>query len=76
MSISSRLSDFFRPLALVVLAFAALFFVFFGLSPEIELIPGGMDLLVGILLGLFGFVLIIAIRGQHRRRRGRSNGLF
>ncbi len=68
MSIASRLSDFFRPLALIILLFAALFFVYFGLSPAIDLLPGGMDLLVGILLGLFILILIITIRGKHRRR--------
>ncbi|WP_462320482.1 hypothetical protein [Halochromatium sp.] len=68
MSLSSRLFAFFRPLALVVLLFAALFFVYFGLSPAIDLLPGGMDLLVGILLGLFILISIISTKGSHRRR--------
>lgn len=73
MSISSRLSDFFRSLALVALLFAALFFVYFGLSPAVDLLPGGMDLLVGILFALFILVLIISLRGKHRRRRSKPN---
>lgn len=68
MPIASRLADFFRPLALVVLFFAGLFFLYFGLSPAIDLLPGGIDLLVGILIGLFILVLLISLRGQHRQR--------
>ncbi|MCF8003476.1 MAG: hypothetical protein K9L32_04590 [Chromatiaceae bacterium] len=68
MSIWSRLSNFFRPLALVILLFAALFFIYFALSPTIELLPGGMDLLVGLLFGLLILILIITISGKHRRR--------
>jgi|GEM_PF-3330889 len=68
MSILSRLSDFYRSLALIVLLFAALFFIYFALSPAVELLPGGLDLILGILLGLFMLVLILTLRGKHRRR--------
>lgn len=68
MSISRRYTDFFRSVGLIVLLFAALFFVYFGLSPAVELLPGGMDMLVGILFGLFIVVSIITMRGEQRRR--------
>ncbi|MBK5941983.1 hypothetical protein CCR96_22625 [Halochromatium roseum] len=68
MLIWSRFSNFFRPLALVILLFAALFFIYFALSPSIELLPGGMDLLVGLLFALFILILLISLSSQHRRR--------
>jgi hypothetical protein len=68
MPIASRLTDFLRPLALVVLIFAGLFFLYFGLSPAINLLPGGIDFLVGILIGLFVLVLLTSGRGKHRQR--------
>jgi hypothetical protein len=68
MQFSHRLTDLFRSLALVGLLFATLFFVYFGLSPAVELLPAGMDMLVGILFGLFVLVSVITMRGKHRRR--------
>lgn len=53
MSLRSRLTRLGHSLALVVLLVAALLFLFFALSPSIELLPDGMDWLVGILLALF-----------------------
>jgi hypothetical protein len=67
MSLSSSLSRIGRSLALMLLALAALFFIVFALSPTIELLPDGMDLLIGVLLS--GFVLVWLITGRKSRSR-------
>lgn len=52
MPITSALTRIGRSIALLALLIAALFFLFFALSPSIELLPDGMDLIVGALLGV------------------------
>jgi hypothetical protein len=67
MSLSSSLSRIGRSLALMLLALAALFFIVFALSPTIELLPDGMDWLVGLLLVVF--VLVWLVTGRKSRSK-------
>jgi hypothetical protein len=57
LSVLTRLA---RTFALLVLFVAAVFFLIFALTPSIELLPDGMDWLVGILLATFLIVWFVA----------------
>jgi hypothetical protein len=60
MSVASRLTRLARSFALLVLFVAAVFFLIFAITPSIELLPDGMDWLVGILLATFAIVWFVA----------------
>ena len=60
MSVLSVLTRLARTFALLVLFVAAVFFLIFALTPSIELLPDGMDWLVGILLATFLIVWFVA----------------
>jgi heme O synthase-like polyprenyltransferase len=67
MSMSSGLASIASALARLALLMASLFFMFFALSPALELLPGGMDAVVAVLLA--ALFLVWAITGLRRRKR-------
>lgn len=68
MPITSALTRIGRSIALLALMIAALFFMLFALSPSVELLPDGMDLIVGGLLSILVMVWIAtAIFGRKAR---------
>lgn len=68
MPVSSGLRGLALTLARLALLLASLLFMFFALSPALELLPGGMDTLIAI---VFAALFLIWTISSVRRRKGR-----